>query len=289
MSDFFRNGVGGSVIKNTFSVAGKIGGSFYNIAIALIFSIYILAQKEKLGAQFKRVLSAFLPEKKNETVLRVLVMMETNFSNFIAGQCVESVILGLLVAIAMLIFQFDYVVLIGVLVAFTALIPVVGGFIGCGVGVILIMIDDPIKALWFILLFVIVQQIEGNLIYPYVVGNSVGLPSMWVLAAITVGGSLMGIAGMLLFIPLTSTAYTLLRETVNKKNAEKGFEVAEPPAPPRKRGLPFFQKFGKKRKKTIAEPIVSVKTTSEEKKVSNEKPVEDKPAVKKRTQTNIRK
>ena len=147
----------------------------------------------------------------------------TNFSNFIAGQCIEAVILGLLTMLAMAIFQFDYILLVGVLVAFTALIPVVGGFIGCGIGAFLFLMDNPMSALWFIILFVVVQQIEGNLIYPYVVGNSVGLPSMWILAAITIGGSVMGIGGMLFFIPLFSTGYMLLRDAVNESNARKAW------------------------------------------------------------------
>ena len=221
IKDFFFNGFGGSFIKGIFSVTGKIGGGIVNAVIAFIFSIYILAQKEKLCMQGKRILSAFMSEKTYRKTAKVISMLMTNFSNFISGQCIEAVILGLLVMIAMAIFQFDYVLLIGVLVAFTALIPIVGGFIGCGVGAFLFLMVDPMTALWFVILFLVVQQIEGNLIYPYVVGNSVGLPSMWILAAITVGGSVMGIGGMLFFIPLFSTAYMLLRDTVNERNRAK--------------------------------------------------------------------
>lgn len=221
VKDFFFTGFGGSFIKNVFSFTGKIGGGIFNTVIAIIFSIYILAQKEKLCMQGKRIMSAFMSEKAYRKTAKILSMLMTNFSNFIAGQCIEAVILGLLTMIAMAIFQFDYILLVGVLVAFTALIPVVGGFIGCGIGAFLFLMDNPITALWFILLFLIVQQIEGNLIYPYVVGNSVGLPSMWILAAITIGGSVMGIGGMLFFIPLFSTVYMLLRDTVNERNGEK--------------------------------------------------------------------
>lgn len=223
VTDFFFNGIGGSFIKNTFSVAGKIGGGVVNGVISIIFSIYLLTQKEKLANQGKRILSAFLSEKTYGYAMRVISLLATNFSNFIAGQCIEAVILGLMIMIPMLILGFDYALLVGVLVGFTSLIPVVGAFIGCGVGAFLFLLQDPITALWFILLFLIVQQIEGNLIYPYVVGNSVGLPSLWILAAITIGGSLMGVAGMLFFIPLFSTGYILLRDSVNERNALKAW------------------------------------------------------------------
>lgn len=223
ITDFFFNGIGGSFIKNTFSFAGKIGGGVINAVISLIFSIYLLAQKEKLANQGKRILSAFLSEKAYGYTMRVITLLGTNFSNFIAGQCIEAVILGLLIMIPMLLLGFDYALLVGVLVGFTSLIPVVGAFIGCGVGAFLFLLQDPITALWFLILFLIVQQIEGNLIYPYVVGNSVGLPSLWILAAITIGGSLMGVAGMLFFIPLFSTGYILLRDGVNERNALKAW------------------------------------------------------------------
>lgn len=230
VKDFFFNGFGGSFIKNIFSITGKIGVGIFNTVIAIIFSIYILAQKEKLCMQGKRILSAFLSEKAYRKTAKIISVLMTNTSNFIAGQCIEAVILGLLTMLAMIIFKpvfgFDYTLLIGVLVAFTALIPVVGGFIGCGIGAFLFLMDNPMTALWFIVLFIVVQQIEGNLIYPYVVGNTVGLPSMWILAAITVGGSVMGISGMLFFIPLFSTAYMLLRDEVNERNAEKPWTEA---------------------------------------------------------------
>lgn len=230
IKDFFFNGFGGSFIKNIFSITGKIGVGIFNTVIAIIFSIYILAQKEKLCMQGKRILSAFLSEKAYRKTAKVISVLMRNTSNFIAGQCIEAVILGLLTMLAMTIFKpvfgFDYTLLIGVLVSFTALIPVVGGFIGCGIGAFLFLMDNPMTALWFIVLFIVVQQIEGNLIYPYVVGNTVGLPSMWILAAITVGGSVMGIAGMLFFIPLFSTAYMLLRDEVNERNGEKEWTEA---------------------------------------------------------------
>ena len=150
--------------------------------------------------------------------MKVARLLNQNFSKFITGQCVEAVILGSMFVVTMSILRFPFSIMIGVMIAFLALIPIVGAFIGCAVGAFLILVDSPAKAIGFIILFLILQQIEGNLIYPHVVGNSVGLPSIWVLAAVTIGGSLMGIVGMLIFIPLLSTVYFLLREDVNKRN-----------------------------------------------------------------------
>lgn len=214
---FLRNGLG-SMLSSTFTVASSIVSSTVNFFIALIFSIYLLIQKEKLLDQFNRVLMAYCKPKVYKSTCKVFALLNQNFSNFITGQCTEAIILGAMFVICMTIFGFDYAVMIGVLIAFTALIPIVGAFIGCFVGAFLMMVDDPVKALWFVVLFIVLQQIEGNLIYPHVVGNSVGLPSIWVLAAVTIGGSLMGVLGMLIFIPLLSTVYMLLREDVNRRN-----------------------------------------------------------------------
>lgn len=215
--DFLRNGMG-NMLTSTFTVASSIINSAVNFFIALVFSIYILIQKEKLGDQFSRVLKAYTSKKVYEKTLEVMRLLHRNFSNFITGQCTEAVILGMMFIVSMTIFRFDYAVMIGVLIAFTSLVPVVGSFIGCFVGAFLMLVDDPVKAIWFLVLFIVLQQLEGNLIYPHVVGNSVGLPSIWVLAAVTIGGSLMGVFGMLIFIPLLSTIYALLRENVNKRN-----------------------------------------------------------------------
>lgn len=217
---FLQNGMG-NMLTSTFSVASSIISSTVSFFIALVFSIYVLAQKEKLGNQFKRTLKAYVSPVIYEGTLKVCSLLNQNFSNFITGQCTEAVILGLLFIVSMTLFRFDYAVMIGVLIAFTALIPIVGAFIGCFIGAFLMLVDDPVKAFWFVVLFIVLQQIEGNLIYPHVVGNSVGLPSIWVLAAVTIGGSLMGVLGMLIFIPLLSTAYMLLREDVNKRNSVK--------------------------------------------------------------------
>lgn len=217
---FLKTGIG-SMVTSTIGVASSILGGIVNGVISLIFALYILAQKEKLVDQGKRVIRAYTPEKIANQIIRVLTMLNKNFANFVTGQCLEAMILGVLFIIAMTIFGMPYALLVGVLIAFTALIPIVGAFIGCAVGAFLILIDDPILAVWFVVMFLIIQQFEGNLIYPRVVGSSVGLPSIWILAAVSLGGSLFGVAGMLFFIPLLSTAYTLLRENVNARNTKR--------------------------------------------------------------------
>lgn len=218
--NFLKNGMG-SVLSSTVTLASDVIGGLVNGFISLIFAFYILAQKEKLANQGQRLLRAYSSDKWYERIMKVLKLLNKNFSNFISGQCLEALILGTLFVIAMTIFRFPYAVLVGVLVAFTALIPVVGAFIGCFIGAFLILINDPLQAVWFVIMFFIIQQLEGNLIYPRVVGNSVGLPSIWVLAAVSVGGSLLGVIGMLSFIPLVSTVYVLLREDVNERNSRK--------------------------------------------------------------------
>lgn len=244
--DFLKNGAG-DMLTSTVSVASSIIGGIVNAVIAFIFALYILAQKEKLGNQCVRIISAYLPEKAGSRILEICSLLHKNFSNFITGQCLEAVILGTLFVITMTIFRMPYALMIGVLIAFTALIPVVGAFIGCFVGAFLILIDNPLMAMWFVILFLVIQQLEGNLIYPKVVGNSVGLPSIWVLMAVSLGGSLFGVSGMLFFIPLLSTVYALIRSSVNRRNAEKGKY--------------FPMKQGEEPKTGEAEEMVSTQTT----------------------------
>ena len=217
---FLRNGAG-SVLESTINTAKNIIGALATFFIAFVFAMYILLQKEKLGRQAKKVLYAFVRKGRAEATLEVLSLTYKTFSNFLTGQCVEAIILGAMFVIAMTIFRLPYALLTGIVIAFTALIPIFGAFIGCVVGVFLIFMVSPFKALVFIILFLVLQQIEGNLIYPHVVGNSVGLPSIWVLAAVSVGGSLMGIVGMLIFIPLMSVVYALFREVVYIKLKQK--------------------------------------------------------------------
>ena len=208
---------GGSLISSGGGLMVGVVSGVSTFVIGLIFSFYILLQKEKLARQGRQVLYGLLPLKQADRALEVLRLAERTFSNFLSGQCVEACILGTLFVIAMTIFRMPYALLVGVLIALTALIPIVGAFIGCAVGALLIAISDPRQALVFIILFLVLQQIEGNLIYPHVVGSSVGLPSIWVLAAVTLGGKLMGIAGMLFFIPLCSVLYALFRQFVIRR------------------------------------------------------------------------
>lgn len=222
--EFFKSGVG-NVFDSTISVATSIVGSVTTFVIAFVFACYILLQKEKLHVQMKKILFAYLPERRVENILGVCSLTYKTFSNFLTGQCVEALILGTMFFVVMGIIRLPYALLVGVLIAFTALIPIFGAFIGCAVGAFLILMVDPWKAVIFVILFLVLQQIEGNLIYPKVVGNSVGLPSIWVLAAVSIGGSLMGVVGMLVFIPLVSVIYTLLRGDVYKRLGEKGIAV----------------------------------------------------------------
>lgn len=221
---FLKTGVS-DMLTSTFVVAGNIIGGFMNLFIGFIFAMYILTDKEKLANQGKRLISAYFIEKHETRINKVLRLLNKNFSNFVTGQCIEAVILGSMFVVTMTILRLPYAVMIGVLVAFTALIPVVGCFIGCFVGTFLILVDNPVKAVVFLVMFFVLQQIEGNFIYPKVVGNKVGLPAIWVLFAVSIGGSLFGVAGMLFFIPLTSTFYILLRDSVNERNAIKTNEA----------------------------------------------------------------
>ena len=202
--------------------------------LALVFSIYMLSGRDKLLAQCRRLLKAYVPAKVAGPISDVVSLTAATFTKFVTGQCIEACILGGLCTIGMLFIQPDYAPLIGVLIALTALIPMVGAFIGCVVGALLILMVSPLQALEFVVLFLILQQVEGNLIYPHVVGSSVGLPSLWVLVAVTLGGSLMGIVGMLLFIPLCSVCYALLREFVQYRLTQRKVppEKWRDPSPP---------------------------------------------------------
>ena len=218
---------GGSLLSTGGGLIGGVVSGVSTFVIGLIFSFYILLQKEKLARQGRQVLYGLLPVKRADRALEILRLANRTFSSFLSGQCLEAVILGTLFVVAMTVFRLPYAVLVGVLIALTALIPIVGAFIGCGVGALLIAVTAPWKALVFVILFLVLQQIEGNLIYPHVVGSSVGLPSIWVLAAVTLGGKLMGVAGMLFFIPLCSVLYALFRDFVKGRLAEKQVPAAK--------------------------------------------------------------
>ena len=219
------------LIQNIFGTASSLVGGVVNAFIGLIFSFYILMRKEQLARQCKMILTAFLPVGVVKRVIRVASLTSSTFSHFLSGQCIEAVILGFLFFIAMSVFKFPYARLCSVLIGFTALIPIFGAFFGCIVSALLILMVEPQKALWFVIMFLILQQVEGNLIYPHVVGSAVGLPSLWVLVAVTVGGSMFGILGMLFFIPLASVLYAILRDTVYRRLRRRGRPApASPPA-----------------------------------------------------------
>ena len=213
--------MGSSLLSSGGGLIGGVVSGVSTFVIGLIFSFYILLQKEKLARQGRQVLYGLLPERRADRTLEVLRLANRTFSSFLSGQCMEAVILGTMFVVAMTVLRLPYALLVGVLIALTALIPIVGAFIGCGVGALLIAVADPWKALVFVALFLVLQQVEGNLVYPHVVGSSVGLPSIWVLAAVTLGGKLLGIGGMLLFIPLCSVLYALFRDYVKRRLGER--------------------------------------------------------------------
>ncbi len=215
-----------NLVSSTISVTMGLVSMAVNFAIGFVFACYVLLQKEKLGKQVLKVAYAILPTKTVEYLGHVCTLASKIFASFITGQCIEAVILGSMFFVTMTIGGFPYAMLIGVLISFTALIPVFGGIIGCWVGFFLILMVSPLKAFMFLALFVILQQIEGNLIYPHVVGSSVGLPAIWVLVAVTLGGNLMGIVGMLIFIPLVSVLYTLFREWVYERLDKKKVKIS---------------------------------------------------------------
>ena len=219
--NFLKNGAG-NVLSSTVTVAKTVISTLMNFFVGFVFACYILLQKEKLSVQVKKVLYAFLPRHAVEKTLQVAALSYKTFSSFVTGQCLEAVILGTMFFVSMSVLRFPYALLVGVLIAFTALIPIFGAFIGCVLGTFLILVSNPVQAIGFVILFFVLQQVEGNLIYPHVVGGSVGLPSIWVLVAVTVGGSLMGVVGMLIFIPLSSVLYALFKGWVHKRLEDRG-------------------------------------------------------------------
>ena len=210
-----------NVMGGAVNVIGSVTTGLVNLVISVVFAIYCLGRKEILARQGRRLLYSIISESRADEVIRVVRLTNVTFSNFISGQCLEAVILGCLFAVVMSILKMPYVPLVSVVIAVTALIPVVGAFVGCIVGAFFILVNDPLQALTFIAMFLVIQQLENNLIYPRVVGTSIGLPGMWVLMAVTVGGEIMGVGGMLVMIPLASVLYTLAREFTDKRLAER--------------------------------------------------------------------
>ncbi len=221
VKDFLQNS---NFLSSTVSIATSVVSGVANTIIGLVFAIYILLQKENLGRQFRRLFYALFPEKGVDRFLEVCHLTSASFSSFLSGQCLEAVILGMMFFISMSVLKMEYALVIAVLIGVTSLIPIFGAFIGCIVGAFLILIANPIQALWFIILFLVLQQVEGNVIYPRVVGGSVGLPSIWVLVAVTLGASIAGVMGILFAIPVVSVIYTLLREYVRTCIRERGIE-----------------------------------------------------------------
>jgi len=215
------------------STIGSVASFAMDLFVAIVFAIYCLFQKETLARQGRKLLYSFAKERFADRVIHVLRLSNSTFSNFLSGQCIEVCILGIMIAISMAILKLPYIPLVSVLVAVTAFVPIVGAWAGCVIGAFFMLVNDPMQAVWFVVMFLVVQQIEGNLIYPKVVGTSIGLSGMWVIVAISVGGDLFGIVGMLLMIPFASVVQTVLREEVairvyqRKINPEK--LQAQPP------------------------------------------------------------
>ena len=213
-------GVGGVAQVAVDAVSATVSG-VAQFVIGLIFAIYLLIGKETLGGQVNRLMEHYLKPAWNEKIRYVVGIFDNSFHKFIVGQCIEAVVLGVLCIIGMTILRLPYAMMIGTLIGFTALIPVAGAYIGAGVGAFMILTVSPVQALIFLVFVVILQQLEGNLIYPKVVGSSIGLPGVWVLAAVTVGGGIMGITGMLLGVPTVAAVYQLIRNDLNKEKGTK--------------------------------------------------------------------
>lgn len=237
-----------AILTTALTAIGGLVGVLMDAFIAIVFAVYALFQKEVLARQGRKLAYAFLKESHADYVVKVLRLSNATFSNFLSGQCIEVCILGGLFAVAMAIFRMPYIPLISVLVAVTAFIPVVGAWAGCIIGAFLILISDPVQAFWFVIMFLVIQQIEGNMIYPKVVGTSIGLSGMWVLFAIGIGGELMGVLGMFLMIPVVSVLYTLLREwthnRLDKRDVAEDKLREQPPA--------LVSRFKEKRKQSKA-------------------------------------
>lgn len=211
----------GKVIEATFGIASNVLNAFVNVFIGIVFAIYFLIDKEKISRQFNNIMKAYLPNKSCKKIVDIAELSNRVFANFVSGQCLEAIIIGVLCFFGMIILRLPYAGAISVLVGFTALIPVFGAFIGTIVGAFLIFMVNPLQAVIFVIFIIVLQQLEGNLIYPHVVGKSVGLPGIWVLVAVTLGASINGVLGMLLSVPLASIIYSILKTDVNLKLKKK--------------------------------------------------------------------
>ncbi len=210
-----------TIVNGAANITSSVVGGIYDTVFSLIISVYVLAQKERIGRFVKRVIDSFIPKKIAKTIYHLSAHASDSFSRFIGGQLTESVILGVLCYIGMLIFRFPNAAIISVLIAVSSLVPIVGAIVGVIIGALLIVITNPIKALFFIAFILILQQIEGNVIYPKVVGKAVGLPSIMVVSAVLIGGNIGGILGVLLSVPLSALLFTLLKEAIDNKKKIK--------------------------------------------------------------------
>ena len=213
---FLKDGLS-ALLSSTLVAANSLISSITSFVVALIFAIYVLGDKERMERQFRSLLKAYTSKETEEYVLHVFSVLHRSFSSFISGQCLEAVILGSIFILVLSILRFPYSVMIGVVVMFSALLPIVGAFIACFFGAFIILLSSPVKALYFVVIFLVIQQLENNLIYPRVVGSSVGLPALWVFFAVTLGGALFGVVGMLFFIPVFSAVFVLLKEDVGRR------------------------------------------------------------------------
>lgn len=226
----------GSTVSTIVVAVSTVFSKVVTGLVGFIFAIYLLLGKEQIQGQGRRLMRSYLPGKWVEKISYLLKVLDDSFHRYIVGQCTESIILGVLCMAGMLILRLPYAPMIGTLIGFTALIPVAGAYIGAGVGAIMIFTVSPVKALIFLIFIVVIQQIEGNLIYPKVVGNSVGLPAIWVLATVTIGGSLMGILGMLIGVPIAGALYRLIREDMNRREEKAAAAAAQKRANRRSKG-----------------------------------------------------
>lgn len=233
---FVMTGVGGAA-KVAVTAVSSVASTVVTMFLAIVFAIYLLAGKENLGGQFVRVSRTYLGEKTTSRILYVLKVLDDSFHSFIVGQCTEALILGALCFIGMMIFGFSNALTISIMVGFTALIPIAGAYIAAVVGAFMLFVESPLSALLFLIFLVVLQQIEGNLIFPRVVGESIGLPGVWVLAAVTVGGGVMGIPGMLIGVPLASAAYRMLSRDARAR--EMGKSVFEMPHEAKRKNVLF--------------------------------------------------
>ena len=252
------------IVLGAVSAIGSIAGVLFDAVIAIVFALYCLFQKETLARQGRKLLYAYLPERYADEIVRIMRLTNSTFSNFLSGQCIEVCILGSLFAVTMAIFRMPYIALISVLVAVTAFVPVVGAWVGCIFGAFLILVSNPMQAIWFVVMFIVLQQLENNLIYPRVVGSSIGLSGMWVLLAVAIGGELLGVAGMFLMIPVASVIYTLVREYTGKRLENSSVDAEKLCVQPPELRSHFKEKRKKNKEKRAKKVEQSSKDTTQQ-------------------------